>query len=62
MNMTILRAIKELDMDVDLEQVTVVANIERDSDEFITIYGTEENGQLYYIVLDQEVVDKISTI
>ena len=62
MDMTILRAVRELEMDVDIDHRTTVQNIERDSEEFVTIYGTEENGQLYYIVLDQEVVDKIRTI
>ena len=62
MNMTILRAVRSEEMDVDLKHRTVVTNIERDSDQFITIYGTEQEGQLFYIVLDQEVVDKIKTI
>ncbi len=62
MKMTILRAVRSKEMDVDLEHCTTVQNIDRDSEEFITIYGTEENGQLYYIVLDQEVVNRISNI
>lgn len=62
MKMTILRAVRSKEMDVDLEQCTTVSNVERDSNQFVTIYGTEENGQLYYIVLDQDVVDKIRAV
>ncbi len=47
-------------MDVDINHRTVVSNVERDSEQFVTIYGTERNGQLYYIVLDQEVLDKLN--
>ncbi len=59
MKMSVLRAVRSKEMDVDLEHITTVSNVERDSEQFVTIYGTERNGQLYYIVLDQEVVDKI---
>lgn len=62
MNMAIMRAVRTLEMDCDIDHTTKVDNIERDSDGFVTIYGTERNGQLYYIVLDQEVIDKLKTI
>ena len=61
-SMTILRAVRSKEMDVDLEHRTTVSNVERDSDEFVTIYGTEQNGQLYYIVLDQATVDLIKQV
>ncbi|KKN04030.1 hypothetical protein LCGC14_1101620 [marine sediment metagenome] len=62
MKMTVLRAVRSKEMDVDISHCTEVSNVERDDEQFVTIYGTEENGQLYYIVLDQAVVDKIRTI
>lgn len=62
MKMTVLRAVRSKEMDVDLNETTEVANVERDDEQFVTIYGTEKDGRLYYIVLDQEVVDKIRTI
>ncbi len=62
MKMTILRAVRSKEMDVDLNETTEVSNVERDDEQFVTIYGTEKDGQLYYIVLDQQVVDKISTV
>ena len=62
MVMTILRAVRSKEMDVDLEHRTTVSNVERDSDQFVTVYGTEQDGQLFYIVLDQEVVDKIRSV
>ena len=62
MIMTILRAVRSKEMDVDLEHRTTVSNVERDSDQFVTVYGTEQDGQLFYIVLDQEVVDKIRSV
>ncbi len=62
MNMTILRAVRSKEMDVDLVHETVVDNVERDNERYVTLYGTEQNGQLYYIVLDQEVINKLKTI
>ena len=62
MKMSILRATRPLEMDVDIDHTTVVANIERDSKEFVTIYGTEENGELYYIVLDQDVINRLKEV
>ncbi len=62
MNMTILRAVRELEMDVDRVVTTKVDLVERDNEQFVTLYGTERDGQLYYIVLDQKVIDKLKTI
>lgn len=59
---TVLRARKELEMDVDISHQTEVANVERDSDDLVTVYGTESNGQLYYLVIDQELIDKLKSI
>ncbi len=49
-----LRVIVDHKMTADL--------IERDSDEFVTIYGPEVDGQCFYLILDQEVIDKLKTI
>ena len=62
MKMTVLRAVRSKEMDVDIDHCTYVQVVERDSDQFVTIYGTEKNGQLYYIVLDQEVIERIKTV
>ena len=62
MNITVLRAVRKLEMDVDLKQTTRIVNIERDSDELVTMYGTEKDGELYYFVLDQELINMLSTI
>lgn len=59
---TILRARRELEMDVDLSHNDVVQNIDRDSPDQITIYGTEADGTLYYIVLSQQLIDRIKEI
>ena len=63
MKMTIVRA-KEPDFESDLDVVTEIAHIERDNDmpnspeeEFVTIYGTIENKELYYIILDKEAIE-----
>lgn len=61
--MTILRARSALEMDVDIDHTTEVANIDYDTDDrgrgFMTIYGTEEDGTLYYIVLDDAAINMI---
>ena len=62
MNITVLRAVRRLEMDVDLEHKTKIVNVERDDEQFVTIYGQETDEQLYYFVLDQELIDKIKTI
>jgi len=69
MKMTILRAQEELEMDVDMEVTTEVSSIDYDCDPEMygdddedwkmTIYGTQDNGELYYIVLDQHVLGRI---
>jgi len=69
MNMTILRALERLEMDVDLEVTTEVNSIDYDCDPEnweddnedwkMTIYGTQANGELYYIVLDQHLLGRI---
>lgn len=61
MKMNILRADRAHEMDVVFEVANQVANI--DQDEYgITLYGTETlEGDLWYVVLDQEVVNAIST-
>ncbi len=60
MNITVLRAVRSREMDVDLDHTTEILNIERDSPELVTMYGKEENGELYYFVLDQELIDMIT--
>lgn len=62
MRFTVLRAVRSKEMDVDIRHVTDVANVERDSPEYVTVYGIERSGQLYYLVLDQELIDKLKTI
>ena len=62
MRFTVLRAVRSKDMDVDLDHKTDVDNVERDSPDYVTVYGTEKDGQLYYIVLDQELIDRLKTI
>ena len=59
MRMTILRAVKALEMDVDLEHSTGIGNAEVDEEGNMTIYGTESNGELYYVVLDKEAVSSV---
>jgi len=65
MKMTILRAQEKLEMDVDMEVTTDVVNIdyscnESDSKDWImTLYGTEKDGELYYITLDQNLLGVI---
>lgn len=61
--MSIMRSTKELEFDVDLKHLTEVANIERDSEEWVTIYGTEtDSGELFYIVINQALVDELKKI
>jgi len=62
MKMSILRAVRELEMDVDLDVQTEIQNIERDSPNYVTLYGTEDGGKLYYIVLDQKTIEYLKTI
>lgn len=62
MRMTVLRALKKLEMDVDLEHKTSIGNIEKDSEGNITIYGNELLGELYYVVIDKEVAGTISSL
>ncbi len=62
MRFAVLRAVASKEMDVDLTHSTEVANVERDDHGHVTIYGTERGGQLYYLVLDQELIDKLKTI
>jgi len=65
MRMSILRAVNiDADMEVDLDVTTEVVNIDLDSHEpdQVTLYGTEEGGELYYIVLDVEVLDRINEV
>ncbi len=61
--MSIMRSTKELEFDVDLKHLTEVANIDRDSEEFVTIYGTEtDSGELFYIVINQALIDRLKKI
>lgn len=62
MTMTILRAVQEREMDVDIEVKDRVNHIERDDDEHVTIYGTETDGKLWYLVLNQETIDALKRI
>ena len=39
-----------------------VAHVERDSKQFVTVYGTERNGSQFYFILDQELIDTISQV
>lgn len=67
MNITINRVVDALNDEwtgeVDLNKIETVSNVERDSDEFVTIYckvGTD--GRAFYLILDQELVDKIKSV
>lgn len=62
MTMTILRAVAELEMDVDIEVKDKVAHVERDDDNYVTVYGTETDGKLWYLVLNQELIDTLKRI
>lgn len=59
---TVLRAVRSKEMDVDWNINEVVTHVERDGDDFVTVYGTETNGRLYYLVLNQELIDTLKTI
>ena len=58
----VLRAVKEKEMDVDWSRNEEVTYVERDSQDYVTVYGTERSGQLYYLVLNQELIDTLKTI
>ena len=60
--MSVLRATRELEMDCDIDERTEVLNVDRDSPDCITLYGTEKNGKLWYIVMNQALVDQIKEV
>lgn len=57
MQMTILKFHKDTEETDEL--LTPVVNIERDSEQFVTLYGEEGEDGLPYIVLDQDVLDEL---
>lgn len=59
--MTILRAVRELEMDCDIDESTDIVHIERDNPDQVTVYGKEEDGKLWYLTLNQEAVKQIAT-
>lgn len=69
MKMTVLRTFRDDqdDMGVDIDNTTDVLNVDIDhgglnDQKQVTIYGTETNGQLYYVVLDLELVRHIQSL
>lgn len=48
----------------DTEQVrtTEIVNIERDAADLVTIYGTEQDELLYYLIVDQELIDQLKKV
>lgn len=63
MRMTVLRALRSKEMDVDLEHKTHTPCIEPDELGNVTIYGEEtREGELYYVVLDKDVCDFVESI
>ena len=62
MAFTVLRAVRSKEMDVDLTIEGIVDHVERDGEDFVTVYGTETDGQLYYLVLNQALIDTLKTI
>lgn len=59
---SVLRAVASREMDVDWSLNEEVTHVERDGDDFVTVYGTERFGQLHYLVLNQALIDKLKTI
>ena len=59
---TVLRAVESLEMDCDIDQNTQVQNMDYEEDGSLTIYGTQTNGQLYYLVLNKDLVDQIKNL
>lgn len=56
MNITVLKVIGDQVVDRwDIE----VGNVERDNDDFVSVYGMEERGMMHYMILDQETIDEI---
>ena len=50
------------DLNEPEEVKTEIENLERDHSDQITLYGTEKDGTLFVVYLDQATVDKIKTV
>jgi len=59
-NMTIMTFHKDTEETDELQ--VPVANIERDSEQYVTIYGEEIADAVPYIVLDQDVLDELQQL
>lgn len=59
---SVLRAVQGLEMDCDIDECTDVNHVDRDSKDHVTIYGTETGGQLWYLILSQELIEELKTI
>ena len=60
MTMTVVQYEKSGQVPISL--VTEVSHVERDSDEYITVYGTDQSGLFIYLILSQETVDRIKSV
>ena len=61
-NVTILHAIEAREWDVDKTIKFEVDHVERDDENNLTIYGVPGWGAMYYMVLDQWVIDQIDRL
>ncbi len=61
-NITILHATEELEYGVDKTIKFEVDHVERDDENNLTIYGIPKLGEMYYIVLDQWVIDQVDRL
>lgn len=61
---TVLRSLKSLGMDCDVDQKSVVTTIDPpEKDGSVTVYGTVDgNGDLWYIVLSPELIRQIKSL
>jgi len=48
--------------EVTIEFTMKIVHVERDSDDVLTLYAEEEKGNQYYLTVDQEIVDALSSL
>lgn len=49
-------------LNTNIEERLSIANVDRDSEKYVTIYFAGRKGQVWYLILDQEAIETIRKV